>query len=90
MSNFLTYGLLPTKEEFEELCNIPDEYGKTIAEYGCSFGNDEFVGTCVLSEKKLYSVMTKIHNDWLKNADEASGHWLNNLLYVLGWGLECV
>lgn len=96
----MTYGVLPTREEFDAAfeANCGGHYGDAFA-----FGNDSRVGTCELTCSELWAELTKAQGEWRectpacecdeprvesgdhKGCWEAAGQWCSDVLGVLGF-----
>jgi hypothetical protein len=82
-----TFGVMPTREEFDRC------WQQTMnSETTFSFGNDSRVGNCELTQEELWKELLQAKEDWdLLEEDETSpspsetGDWLSCVLGVLGF-----
>lgn len=81
-----TYGILPTKEEYDAA------WDKLIAEEELHgglfhFGNDERLGTCALSQEELWDEILLAYEEWDKDGwiDDQIGNWLSAIMFSLGF-----
>lgn len=85
----LTYGVLPSREEFETAF---DQYVPGIR---FEFDNDPRVGTCALTASELWEELVKAREESLGVCSikaphapcsiEAAGQWCSDVLSVLGF-----
>lgn len=79
----LTYGVLPTREEFETAF---DQYVPGIR---FEFDNDPRVGTCELTASELWQELEDAVGAWesarYHKTREAAGQWCSAVLSVLGF-----
>ena len=86
----LTYGNLPTREQFEKAFIATDTTGNRVF----AFGNDPRVGTCELTCDELWTEVCKateeFNSDWdgIHTSDlaakESSGDWASAVLGCIG------
>ena len=74
-----TYGVLPTRDQFQRCWNLEVGEGKETF----AFGNDPRVGTCKLTEDQVWEELVKAEQEWSQGDDEA-GDWCWCVLSVLG------
>lgn len=87
----LTYGDLPTQDQFDKAWW---ESNPTTADGtpGFAFGNDPLVGTCVMSREELWEKLQWVWNEYadklvgmgLTDDPEKQGSWLADMLSCLG------
>lgn len=81
----MTYGVMPSLEEFDAACAEPDdECGKSVDDLGFSFGNDPRIGTDTLTGAELWNELRKAHGEW-EAGDEKAGDWCSCVLGCLGF-----
>lgn len=81
----MTYGVMPTREEFDAACSEPDEEcGKSVDDLGFSFRNDERIGSDTLTGTELWIELEKAHIEW-EAGDERAGDWCSFVLGCLGF-----
>ena len=81
----MTYGLMPSREEFDTACAEPDsECGKSVDDVGFSFGNDERIGTDALTSGELLEELQTAREEW-EEGDEKAGDWCSAVLGCLGF-----
>lgn len=81
----MTYGVMPSLEEFEAACAEPDgECGRSVDDLGFSFGNDERIGTDTLTGGELWEELQRAHGEW-EEGDEKAGDWCSAVLGCLGF-----
>jgi hypothetical protein len=83
----MTYGVLPTREEFEEAfsatCGVASV---AIAnERACAFTDDPRVGTCELTCSELWAEITRARAEWTDEHNERPEGWISDVLGVLGF-----
>lgn len=77
----LTYGQLPTQEQFDFSFTDLDSY---FSIGGFMFRNDKRVGTIVLSRSELWKELNKAVYEW-GNGDNETGDWCSCVLQCLGF-----
>lgn len=81
----MTYGVMPTREEFDAACAEPDEdCGKSVDDLGFSFGNDPRIGTDILTTSELWGGAPRARGEW-EAGDEMAGDWCSAVLGCLGF-----
>lgn len=81
----MTYGVMPTREEFGAAWAEPDEEcGKSVDDLGFSFGNDERIGSDTLTGTELWREVEKARAEW-EAGDEKAGDWCSAVLGCLGF-----
>lgn len=75
----MTYGDLPTEEEFDAAWDAAQLPGGKFA-----FGNDERVGTANLSQVETWAEIQKAHAEWEAGSEQA-GDWLSSVMGTLGF-----
>lgn len=81
----MTYGVMPSREEFDTACAEPDEErGRSVEELGFSFGNDERIGTDTLTSGELWEELQRAHDEW-EAGDERAGDWCSAVLGCVGF-----
>lgn len=77
MSKSMTYGTLPSREEFNAAYGDLDKF--------FSFRNDSRVGTCSMDGDKLWAELEKARKEWWDGQMDRSGDWCSDVLSVLGF-----
>lgn len=87
MIRSMTFGVMPSREEFDAACAAPDEEcGRSVDDDGFSFGNDPRVGDCTLSPAELWDELQRAHAEYAGGGgDEAAGDWCSSVLHLLGF-----
>lgn len=86
----LTYGHMPTREQFDQACaKVDEDTGRSVALDGFGFGRDPRLGTTRLTQDELWDELCKAHGEWYApNADpeaqDKAGEWCSSVLYCLG------
>lgn len=81
----MTYGVLPSLEEFEAACAEPDgDGGESVDDVGFAFGNDERIGTDTLTTGELWNELQNAHRDW-EDGDDGAGAWCSAVLGCIGF-----
>lgn len=90
----MTFGVMPSKEEFDEACAAKDpDSGRSADEDGFSFGNDPRVGTVTMTPDELWKELLKAraeHDAVDGSSDdggdpEKAGDWCSSVLGCLGF-----
>lgn len=94
----MTYGTLPTLEEFSEAFLKVAKPAKTFhCTYAFSFTNDPRVDTCELTASELWGELKRARAEWQGFTDKAgqwvasdaesgaAGDWCSTVLGVLGF-----
>lgn len=96
----MTYGVMPTREEFDEACreHDPDDPPQACVEnLGFPFHNDPRVGDVTLTPDELWEELQKALADYNRPEDDGSnegasscfiadaGDWCSSVLGVLGF-----
>jgi len=79
MRKTTTYGVMPTRQEFDEAYEDASIPGR-----GFRFRNCKRVGTGELSGPELWEELVKAHSEY-EAGDEAAGDWCSAVLGCLGW-----
>lgn len=98
MGRSMTYGVMPTREEFDAAClehDPEDPPEACIAYHGFHFGNDPRVGNETLTPDELWAELQKARAEYevllqadLAEGDEAEGRvgdWISSVLSCLGF-----
>ena len=87
----LTYGEMPSREQFDEAWDIAIEENPEARSSTFGFGNDKRLGNCQLTNNELWDEILKAHDEYntLLNGDteqdpEVVGDWLSTVLSCLG------
>lgn len=85
----MTYGVMPSLEEFDAACAEPDDdcgpdAPTSVADRGFSFGNDKRIGNDILSPSELWTELTRAKAEY-DAGDEAAGDWCSTVLGCLGF-----
>ena len=75
----MSYGVLPTKEEFDAAFDEECPSGQF------RFGNDPIVGNSTLTCDELWEELQYEHEVWETAGNEESGDWCSSVLTVLGF-----
>jgi len=75
----LTYGVLPTQEQFDAA------FERECSSGAFRFGNDPRVGTCALTASELWRELVKARAEWDKDHNETPEGWISGVLYSLGF-----
>lgn len=92
----MTYGVMPTREEFDEACSEhdPDDPPQAcVADQGFPFENDKRVGSDRLTPDELWEELQKAFAEYQAvdgSSDdggdpERAGDWCSSVLGVLGF-----
>lgn len=88
----MTYGEMPTYEQFMDACASVQENKRSVDDDGFSFGNDKRMGTCTLRTHELWDEVRRAIREYesaLAADDgtdpEAVGDWLSSVLFQLGF-----
>ena len=81
----MTYGVMPSLEDFDAACAEPDEEcGKSVDDLGFAFGNDERIGTDTLTGTELWNELQKAQAEF-EAGDEKAGDWCSAVLGCFGF-----
>ena len=84
MHTTMTFGVMPTEEQFDQACQMVDDEGRSVAEHGFGFGNDPRVGTDRLTQGELWKECQRAFEEYSQGSDPA-GDWLSSVLGCLGF-----
>lgn len=83
----MTYGVLPTEEEFTEAYNDSE-----LIDGMFHFGNDQRLGNCELNCTELWKEVCKAHSEYVQGTgclrtedSETAGDWCSLVLSCLGF-----
>jgi len=79
----MTYGTLPTEEQFETAWQAELAKG-SLRDWKFAFANDKRMGTCALMQSELWHEVQDAHQDYHEHGDEAAGDWCSAVLGCLG------
>lgn len=95
MRKSMTYGTLPSREEFETAFDALFDSDDSRVTHGAArftFTNDPRVGTCMLTANELWCELEKAQKEWYdwtstrtEVAAEAAGQWCSDVLGILGF-----
>lgn len=92
MRKSMTFGTMPSREEFDAACgeHDPDDPPEAcVANLGFSFGNDKRVGSVTLTPDELWEELQKARAEWDADgespAGERAGDWCSSVLGQLGF-----
>ena len=83
----MTYGVMPSREQFDAACreHDPDDPPQAcVAEQGFRFGKDKRVGDAHLTPDELWAELGRAKAEY-DAGDEASGDWCSSVLGCLGF-----
>lgn len=88
----LTYGEMPSEDEFMQAWDILEQSGG-LRNGKFQFGNDPRVGNAEFSSYELWEELSQAHTEWesqtsddLSETDpEETGMWISNVLSILGF-----
>ncbi len=83
----MTYGVMPSREEFDAAClehDPEDPPEACVANLGFRFGNDPRMGDAHLTQDELWDALLEAYVDF-SVVDEAVGDWLSSVLGQLGF-----
>ena len=80
----LTFGVMPTREQYDAQCALVDpDNGRSVDDDGFGFGNDKRMGTDRLTSAELWAELVKAQAEH-EAGDEAAGDWCSSVLGCLG------
>ena len=96
MRKSMTYGVMPSRGEFDAACAEADpENGRSVDNHGFHFGNDPRLGTVSLNGEELWDELVKARAEYeallqadVAEGDEAEGavgDWISGVLGCLGF-----
>lgn len=96
MRKSMTYGVLPSREEFDTAWEaVVDEGAARAGNQGPGmprfyFIDDPRVGTCALTRAELWAELRRAQGEWENNGEteaecDAAGQWCSQVLGVLGF-----